>query len=49
MAGIDLTVVGVTEAVVALFKMYPPAPPTINAARKTMAAPTTPPDDRCSL
>src|SRR2546427_11702849 len=34
---------------VALFSTYPPAPPRMSAARKTMAAPTMPPDDRCSL
>jgi hypothetical protein len=47
--GIDLTVVVVTETLVALFRRYPPAPPRISAARKTIAAPTMPPDDRCSL
>ena len=49
LAGIDLTVAVLTETAVALFRRYPPAPPMISAAKKTMAAPTMPPDDRCSL
>lgn len=43
---LDLTDVLLTESAVALLRTYPPAPPKISAARKTMAAPRMPPDDR---
>jgi hypothetical protein len=43
---LDLTVVVLTESTVALLRTYPPAPPKISAARKTIAAPRMLPDDR---
>jgi hypothetical protein len=44
-----LTVVVLTEIPVAPLRTYPPAPPKISAARKTIAAVSIPAEDRRGL